>query len=486
MTRRSRLVVAALLVLSTVVIAVPAGGTTAFFGVTDVTVTPSPPGPGETASISITVSNYQNSPSTIEVTDIAIRSSNVDTFREYARIEDVGKLAPGASLTVPLTHTFETTGTHSLRIHVWVQTGSGREHITYPVTVRVRSEHPSIGLEDGAFVEGATSPASITITNGLDNSIRDVSVTLHGVDVSGERESTLAKLASGASGALSFDVEPAAAGDRTLTAELSYTTEGDVRRTVNRTIRYHVDPLETGVALDTERVGDGAQVRATITNLGNVPVERLHITGHIGDRVVDRASFGTLGTDETRTVVLNASEVTGTDSMTVEATYRQAGEQRTTSATQTVSGNPATIELTGINLETENGKVHITGSTSNIGLTPASSVVVRVLASEGVDPAYPGRDYFVGTVPSSDFVSFDVYASVTENTTSIPLEVTYIRNGIQQRTTVEVPLENVDAANRQPRQSTGPNLPVMGIGAVVILAVAGLIGLGWRNYRDGT
>lgn len=487
MTRWRTILVTVVLVASTLAIGAPgAGGSSAYFGVTDVEVAPSTPAPGETARLAIQIKNFENSPNTIEITKVAIRTGPKDDQTTHATVEDVGTLSPGAGLTVPLQHTFDEAGTHSLRIHVWAEANFDEEHITYPVTVRVREEHPSLALQEGTRVVGTSSAVSISLTNGLESDIRDVSIRLLGQDVTGYERANIATLASGDAESLGFNVTPQADGPRTVTAELSYTTDGGIRRTTTETLRYTADPLETGVALDTERAGDGDAVRATITNEGNVPVKRLVITGTVDDRTVARTSLGTLPAGETTSVLLNASSIAGTNEMDVTATFRQAGRTREAAAKETVSGNPATIELTGLDVEMRDGKVHVTGSTSNVGLKPASSVVVRVLPAEGVTPAYPGRNYFVGTVPASDFVSFDVYATITENATVVPLEVTYLRDGDRVQSTVEVPVEDLASTQQgQHSESSGLGLPVIGIGVVVILGVVGLIGLAWRNYRDG-
>lgn len=479
------ILLASLLALSMVVFVAPTGGSQAYFGVTDVTVEPSTPAPGETALINIGIKNFENSPNTIEVSDVAIRNAPGVSFREHARIEDVGTLTPGASLTVPMPYRFDRAGLHTLRIHVWVEAGRTTEHVTYPLTVRVREEHPSMQLRDATYVAGATNEFNVTVTNGLDSNVRDVSVRLHGTNIAGDRRAYTAALASGESKDLSFDMKPTESGERALTAELSYTTAGGVRRTVNRSLQFEAEPLETGVALDTERIDGGSAVRTKVTNLGNVPLERLVVTGQIGDRTVERVAVGSVDAGESTAVVLNATDITGSHTMDITASYRQAGRVGSTSASETVAGNPASIELTGIALEVEDGTVHVTGSTSNLGTAPATSVVVRVQSAEGVSPAYPGRTYFVGTVPASDFVSFDVYASVTENATAIPLEVTYLRDGVQQRETVEVPLQGDVVQSSPDPQSSGPGLTVYLIGGLAVVLVAGLIVVAWRNYRAG-
>ena len=110
---------------------------------------------------------------------------------------------------------------------------------------------------------------------------------------------------------------------------------------------------------------------------------------------------------------------------------------------------PATIELTGLSVGREGGLLQITGSTSNVGMTSAQSVVVRVVETENVDPAAPNRDFFVGEVPSSDFSSFDLTARTTGNVSAIPVEVSYIVDGERQTQQFEVGVDSAVGAQPQ-------------------------------------
>jgi hypothetical protein len=103
-----------------------------------------------------------------------------------------------------------------------------------------------------------------------------------------------------------------------------------------------------------------------------------------------------------------------------------------------------------------------------------------------VTPAAPSREYFVGTVPKSDFVSFDVYARTTANVSSIPLEVSYLVDGQRYTRTVRVPYDGGGSQEpAAPRQSSRGILVPVAIGAVVILGVAAAIFVGWRKSRGG-
>ncbi|MFC6727013.1 hypothetical protein ACFQE1_22055, partial [Halobium palmae] len=144
----------------------------------------------------------------------------------------------------------------------------------------------------------------------------------------------------------------------------------------------------------------------------------------------------------TRTVQLGVSNLDGPTSVTVRAAYEVDGRtNRTVEQTVEVRANPGRIQLTGLDSADEGDYLRISGSASNVGLQPVDSVIVRVLPVEGVEPSPPNREYFVGTVPASDFVSFDVSAQVGANVSQVPLEVTYLSDGTRRSETVEVPVE---------------------------------------------
>lgn len=102
----SRLVLALLVLSSTGVVAATASGPAV--QLSSVAVTPDDPTTGEQVTIEATISNLENSDSIVDVTDIYVRS--IGTTQEFDRIENIGSVSPGGSLSVPISATFETPG----------------------------------------------------------------------------------------------------------------------------------------------------------------------------------------------------------------------------------------------------------------------------------------------------------------------------------------------------------------------------------------
>ncbi|GGL30345.1 hypothetical protein GCM10009037_12550 [Halarchaeum grantii] len=490
MTRsRSRTAVVAALLLALLVapVAPAIGASATYVSITDATVTPGSPAPGDTVTVDATVRNLASSGSGFSI-DYVRLLTDAGRVRGYAG--DLGTLAPGSEIGVPLTTTFDSAGTYHLRVEAHGTTDTGEEKtVKYPVVVRVGERGPAVDVDVPNAVAGAASPVDVTVANGLDTAVRNVRVTLSGEGVRVvQPRRVAATVESGASETVTFDAIAADAGVHDLSATVHYSTS-DADRETTYTVPVTFAPLREDVALTTERVGDGSALRVAVTNLGNAALRDVSIRGESERATVTGATLASVPAGETRTAVVNASGLSGETPVRVVASYDYGPDTRsgTVSADATVAANPGQIRLTGLALERENGDLHITGSASNVGLGAVDSVVVSVLPGEGVQPAYPGKEYFVGTVPESDFVSFDVYAATSANATSVPLEVTYLTDGARQTTTVEVPIDDARPATQPTESSDGGGgwlVPGL-VGLLVVAGVAAAVYVGWTNYARG-
>ncbi|MFB6112814.1 MAG: hypothetical protein ABEJ58_01770 [Halodesulfurarchaeum sp.] len=485
-------VVLALLLIVTPI--APAMGASAYVSVTDVTVRPETPLPGEDITITATVRNLESSPSNLELNAVAIQYTESHTVKEYTRAQDLGTLSPGSEIRVPLTISFEEPGTKSFRVVVYGQDESGASvKVTYPVVVQVSTAHPTVTIEADQPVTGVESPVNLTVSNGLDDSVRNVAVRLDGKSVTVDNSRrAIAKLESGEERVLSYRITPKSVGRQPLRATIRYTTAGGYDRVVKQTEWIQVEALSDRVELVATTVerANTRSIELEVTNLGNAALENVVLTGEAGNATVGRVVVPAIEPDSTTNVTLPVTDLVNETTATIVATYeigthRGRVQTETTVAPIPAETHPGRIVLTGIDFERENGNVRITGSASNVGLTPANSVLVRVRETAGVSPASPNREYFVGTVLASDFVSFDVFASVEGNVSTIPLEVTYLSEGKRHSRLVEVPydIESPDQAESRPNDR-GLLVPALVAGLVVVV-LAGVIFLGWRNYRGG-
>jgi hypothetical protein len=293
-------------------------------------------------------------------------------------------------------------------------------------------------------------------------------------------------LAAGETGSFAFEAVPTGAGETGLTATVEYTLANGPTRRVAATKTVRTAELDDRVVLTAN--ASGRMVSVTATNLGNVDAEGLVVRGVATNATVGQAVVGTLAPDETATVRLPVQDLDGTATVEVRADYEVAGTAVSVAGDRVrLRSRPGRVELTGIDVQRESGHLVVTGSASNVGLSAVDSVVVRVREVDGVTPAPPNREYFVGSIPASDFVSFDVTARVTGDTTSIPLEVTYLSDGQRRVERVSVPVGDsaLETPDRSGGSGSGGLLLPAAIGVVVVVIVGVLVFVGWRNRRVG-
>jgi hypothetical protein len=441
----------------------------------------------ETVTVTPTISNLPSSASSVKIISVALRTSGGELLRPDTRVESLGRLTPGANIQVPFQVSWGSTGTKQFQVVLFGEDEAGNDVVVrHPVSVTVVDEDPQVDIRAGASpTAGVDNNVTVTVSNGLSRDVRSVDVSLSGEGISVSPESDGApRLGAGEVQTYAFDVRATEPGRHTVAATVTYRTTTGLSRTVTEETTVTFDPLEERVTLNAT-AADGAVV-VNASNLGNAPVERLVIRGTSPNATVGQAVIATLPSGETRTVRLPVELESDTARVAVSGTYRVGDRSSTTSAAPvTFTSLPGRIELTGLDIETtEDGTVLITGSASNVGLERVNSVVVRVVPSEGVTPVQPNKEYFVGSVPASDFVSFDLSTRLDEGVTEIPLEVTYLA-GTERRT------EQVSVAYEPPEEPEvgggggGIDLPLL-LGGTVVLAslVVGFIIVGWRRRGD--
>lgn len=484
----NRSAVAAVLAVLAVGAVVGVGVTTADsvpVKIPSVEVTPQSPEPGEQVSFAATVVNEGNND--YEINSVAIRKP--DPFEELVRVDQLGVVPGGGEVKVPLTTTFDESGTHTLRVWVYGEYGAETVNRAFPVSLVVSQSGPQIDADAASdSVVGVDSEMTLTVSNGETTEMRNVEVVLDGDAEFDDPRRVVSQIPQGEDRTFSFTAAPTTTGG-TVNATIRYVAEGGETREVERQFAVDADGLREEVGLSATIAGDGATppIAATVSNLGNAPLSDTTLTvreADTGEAIARRAVDSVLPGTERR-VAFNLSDVEATE-LTVTADY-ETGD-RTGSVEQTLDYEtlPGEVTLTGVDVERDSGKLQITGSASNVGLTPASAVVVRVLPAGGVEPARPFEEFFVGEVPSSDFASFELYATV-DGADAIPIEVSYVVDGERRTKTTEVGVGSIDSAaessQSQEDQSDDGGLPLIAIGAGAVVVVFALAGMGyaWRN-----
>jgi len=445
---------------------------------------------GVRADGSVTVANSLSSP--IESVELTVDGENVTITNRREVLATVGS---NASRTVEFDYRADDAGRHPLTARLTYTTAGGvTDTVTDTVTVRTETERPQLGIDTNTSIAGLESSGTVTVANGLGAAVTNAELTVSGdgVTVRNDR-SVFTRIADGESATAAFDFRPAAAGDNEVTATLRYSTRGGATRTVTETVTVQTDPLRDSVALDlSSRQGGNSQaVTVSVLNRGNAPISNVSVRATSPNASVGQALVNRVAAGESRTVRLNATLSGDRAAVDVVATYDVARQRGEASASTGLTQTPGTIGLTGLEVVPDGNRLRISGSASNLGTTDAQSVLVSVVDTDDVTPTAPNREYFVGTVPASDFVSFDLYANTRGNVSSIPLEVEYLVDGQRHTRTVEV-----DAAAASRALAAGPSvdgssggggglLVPLAVGAVVVVIVLAVMIRAWRNSRGG-
>lgn len=492
-TRRARtLLVAAVLV----VVAVPMASvgaaqteasTEAYVTVSNVSVSPQTPEPGERVTVTATFRNSESSTGAVEITQASVRGSSL---RSSAR--DLGDLGPGDSIDVPFSVRFDRPGQHRLTVILrGYVPNSGIVVVERPVYVDVeRSSGVSIAFStvfDTAPAAGAATPINVTVANGDSAAITGVELTLDGAGSVENARRISGSIEGGGERTFQYDVTFDAVGTRTLTGEVTYTTPEGVTRTTTQSVDVTVEEpsVEADLSARTSTNGSGETV-VELTNFGNTKLSDVEITATASDEVVGRSLVADVEPDSSRTASFDvASSVDGT--VTYTATYTAAGTTHETAVRgrSAVSGE---IRLVSVETTRIGGDVTIEGEAANVGSTTAESVLLSVVDGGGVRPTAPTGEYYVGEVDGSEFGTFELTADTADGTTEVPVEITYVVDGDRVTRTQRIDLSTTSRggqatqdADARRRPSGGSGLPLTAIGTV--LAIVALGGVGVAVYR---
>lgn len=504
MQRSVVLALVALLAFSSVpAVAVPDARLT----VTDVTVSPGTPVTGSPVTVDVTVANAAGSPSAVTVDRVALETVTGDTVVQATR---PGALSPGGSLSVPLTDTFERPGERRLLVIVeGTDEENDRVRVQRPLVFTVEQAPPLVEVRPGTAVTDAEMLTEVVVSNPTVEPVRNLVVrfdqTAARVDV--ERR-TVPALAAGASVTLNFTAVPTEAGEQEVGAEVSYTSATGTRGTTDQVGRVAVEELVDDVGVrasrvveaESEQVDVGGQlgvllgggsdatrqdesgapperVAVTVTNFGNVPVERVVVAPRAGDVALPRLSLADpLAPGDEATVTVDLDAVADPGDVTFDVTYRVGTREGSARGAFDYRPKVGAVSVTGVSLAVDDdGGLQLSGNLGNTGEAPVNGVVVSMGESEHVRPAYPQRDYFVGTVDASEFAPFDLTADVdAANATAVPVVVRYSADGVERVETVELPFDDSVTPDGE-RSERFPWPLALGVLGVVAVPLAVLV-----------
>ncbi|WP_299236906.1 hypothetical protein [Natronomonas sp.] len=331
--------------------------------------------------------------------------------------------------------------------------GLGSLSVGDDVTLELTTAFETAGVRDLALVVETDDEDGTTVT-----ATRPVTVVVGGVDAAGVTD----------------DVQVDA---RTVDPdELEEDEQPDVGLSPDAVLGGNDDSEEEDEQLRT------SLIRVEVTNFGTATARDVTVAPTAGNESLPRLSVPNVAAGETESVLFDAGAFDEPTRFGFEAAYTLGTDRSTSDTTLEYRPNRGEIVLTDIDVTFEDGTVTITGNAANRGLGEVNSAIVAVEGTEHVSPAYPARNYFVGTVPESEFVRFDLTADVDRaNATAVPVTVTYLAGGEPYERTVELP---IDGAPSDTGDDSGVPLSIVALTAVSgSVTLVGGAALGWRRSR---
>ncbi len=440
--------------------------------------------PGDDQTMTVRLSNGLSA--AVDNVELTVEGENVDV-RNPRQV--TASVASGASESFEFRTTPAAETVQPVNVTVQYSFEGDRRSVDYRLrpdfTPTNDIEHPQVAVTAEAGEAGESRTATVTLSNGLDERIRNVELTAAGEQVEfDDPRRVAASIEAGVTEQYEFTVTPAVAERLPVNVSLSYTVGGERRGT-----EYTLEPSfgtadapadRPQLQVDVEDAVAGASRPVTVTvanGLGNevrqldVSVSSPDVTFNSNARV--RSALQAGGTAELAFTAV--AEESGVYPVEVTFDYRDNGVQQRVTQTFDVEfappSNPGQITLTDVDAVAQGSSLDLSATASNVGSEQVESVVVSLPDSADVD----GREYFVGGVEASDFSSFTISTTVDRNVTSVPVEVTYVVDGVQKTVTTEVPVEQTEL--RQASESSGgssvPLIPVAVVGVlVIVLAVA--------------
>jgi len=302
---------------------------------------------GDTITITPTVQYASSESGSFEVREVTVTDT---AGTRFARVGNIGVLGSGETLDVPLQATFETAGDRHLTVHVrgtqYDDNGSVERlvHREYPVYVSVTEPttetetKPQVRIEPESAVAGADTEVNVTVSNGADSAISNVSLQLAG---STEQVTTQTQLQpvihAHNSSTFQFQIQPSTAGPQTLTATLRY---GDGDRVVATERVSVAAPQDDASVFATARTHNGSTtLQYHITNRGNRPLTEVVVGGSTAGSTLPTVSVKRIPPATTETVTASVNgQPTGT--ATITASYTVGSQSGQTEQTVTFETTP--------------------------------------------------------------------------------------------------------------------------------------------------
>ena len=303
-------------------------------GGADLSVRVADPAVGRETPVVVDVANQDRG--AIEDLALTVNGSNVRLENRQRLVSDLGADA-NRSFTYAATFPEEGRSTVEARLRYTAPDGERR---TTRQTETVELERtagtvnrPQVGLSVPDAIPGATRPVNVTVANGLEAEVRQLSVRASSPTAEfSVSERVRSRLAAGQSATFQFPTTVESVGRHPVNVTLSYTRDG-VRRQVTRTYQPSfgapANPGEiTLTGVDAVSQGGSLELSATASNVGSTEVESVVISTNGSD--VGRADYfvGSVDGSDFASFTLSTSVSGNLSTVPVQVSYVVDGAER--------------------------------------------------------------------------------------------------------------------------------------------------------------
>ena len=330
---------------------------------------------GESVTFNVTVTNQAGSDGVVDVSSVMLRTGQ----EHYERVEDVGSLAPGGSLTVQMTTSFESVGQKDLTAHVSAEQAAGGNLRAYysPVTVDVQEVDINGGLSTSTNESDETT---VSFTNYGNVELSDVKIAAATDDEIRDRRDVF-DVAPDETNSVAFDTSGYATDDVTFTA--TYTARGDQHETT-RTV--DLDQEVSGeirlTGIDLTRGGSVITIDGEAANVGGTDVESVLVRIPDTDKTSPASGSGEFFVGSVDASEFATFELTATvegDTVPIEIEYITDNDRVTT--TQTID-----VSSTNVTSATEQNQPQATSAENGQNQTglPLIPIIIGLLVTVGL------------------------------------------------------------------------------------------------------
>ncbi|ELY81193.1 hypothetical protein [Natrinema pallidum] len=328
--------------------AVTASSSNVYVTVSDIAVSDDEPTTDDAITVTPTIRHSSGHDGGFQVTQVVLEAPDRGKVDEA---DDLGSIASGETIDVPLQTTFDTAGEKRLIVKVRgiKEDADGNTEqvgvIERPVYVSVSepssdsTTDPRLRIDADRAVAGTEVPVTVTVSNGDDEALTDLVAHLDSEGAVEEPTRIHPTLEGGNMTTFDFRFRADEPGPDRLEAALEY----DDGNRVEAVQPIRVEPLREDVDLYASVLerNESTVLQYRVTNRGNAPIDDVSISGQTDSEQLPGATIETVDAASAETVSIPIDEaLTGTAE--IEAAYTIDDRRNRSTRTIEITGATAT------------------------------------------------------------------------------------------------------------------------------------------------